>query len=110
MAQYLISVLDTQSGLATDDEMSAIDSFNKQLRTDGHWVFACGLAAPSAAAVIDGRGDIPQFINGPHDNAPEYVSGFWVIEAADRDEALRLAVAGSKCCNRKVELRPFYGS
>ena len=37
----------------------------------------------------------------------EYLAGFWVIEAADLDEALKLAAAGSQSCNRKVEVRPF---
>jgi hypothetical protein len=30
-----------------------------------------------------------------------------LINAADQDEALALAAAGSKACNRKVELRPY---
>jgi hypothetical protein len=37
----------------------------------------------------------------------EYLAGFWVIEAADLDAALKLAAEGSKACNRKVEVRPF---
>ena len=34
-------------------------------------------------------------------------SGLWVIEANDLDVALKLAAAGSKACNRRVEVRPF---
>jgi hypothetical protein len=37
----------------------------------------------------------------------EYVAGFWIMETADQDVALRLAAEGSKACNRKVEVRPF---
>ncbi|MBB5616808.1 hypothetical protein BJ959_000304 [Chryseoglobus frigidaquae] len=37
------------------------------------------------------------------------MSGFWIIEAPDRDAALALAAEGSRACNRVVELRPFYG-
>jgi hypothetical protein len=33
--------------------------------------------------------------------------GFWIIEAADLDVALKLAAEGSKACNRKIEVRPF---
>ena len=32
---------------------------------------------------------------------------FWIIEASDLDVALKLAAAGSKACNRRVEVRPF---
>jgi riboflavin biosynthesis pyrimidine reductase len=37
----------------------------------------------------------------------KYLVGFWIIEAADLDVALKLAAEGSKACNRKVEVRPF---
>jgi hypothetical protein len=30
-----------------------------------------------------------------------------INDAADLDVALKLAAAGSKACNRKVEVRPF---
>jgi hypothetical protein len=54
--QYLVSVIDDTAGLATTDEMAAIDAFNDRLMAQGHWVFAAGLAAPSTATVIDNRG------------------------------------------------------
>ena len=38
----------------------------------------------------------------------EFLGGFWIIEAANLDVALKLATEGSKACNRKVELRPFH--
>ena len=37
----------------------------------------------------------------------EYLGGFWIIEAADLDVALKLAAEGSKACNRRVEVRRF---
>jgi hypothetical protein len=37
----------------------------------------------------------------------EYLGGFWVMEAADLDVALALAVEGSKAYRRTVEVRPF---
>jgi hypothetical protein len=46
------------------------------------------------------------FSDGPFLESKEYLGGFWIIEAPDRDVALRLAAEGSKACNRKVELRP----
>jgi hypothetical protein len=87
--------------------MPAIDAFNEQLRADGHWVFAGGLASPSAATVIDNRGEEPLFTDGPFLESKEYLAGFWVMEAPDLDVALKLAAEGSKACNRRVEVRPF---
>ena len=105
--QYLVSVIDDTAGLATPDEMAAIDVFNDRLQAEGHWVFAGGLAAPSSATVIDNRGEEAMFTDGPFLESKEYLAGFWIIEAADLDVALKLAAEGSKACNRKVEVRPF---
>jgi hypothetical protein len=107
MAQYLISVLHDTSDLATAEEMAAIDVFNEQLRAEGHWVFAGGLASPGTATVVDGRDGEVVFTDGPYLESKEHIIGFWIIEAPDLDVALRLAALGSKNCNRRVELRPF---
>ena len=109
MAQYLMSVLDDTTGLATAEEQAAIDVFNERLRADGHWVFAGGLASPSTATVVDARDGEPVFSDGPYLESKEHIAGFWIIKAPDLDVALRLAAQGSKSCNRRVELRPFLG-
>jgi hypothetical protein len=105
--QYLVSVIDDTAGLATAEEMAAIDVFNDRLQTEGHWVFAGGLGAPSSATVIDNRSGEAMFTDGPFLESKEYLAGFWVMEATDLDVALKLAAEGSKACNRKVEVRPF---
>jgi hypothetical protein len=106
MAQYLISVLTDSTEPGTDEEAAAIDVFNEDLVTKGHWVFAGGLASPGAATVIDSRAGEAVFTDGPFLESKEYIIGFWIIEAPHLDVALRLASAGSKACNRRVELRP----
>ena len=105
--KYLISVIDDGTGLATGAEEAAIDAFNERLQTEGHWVFAGGLGAPSSATVIDNRGEEAMVTDGPFLESMEYLAGFWIIDAPDLDVALKLAAEGSKACNRKVEVRPF---
>src|ERR1700734_199707 len=105
--QYLVSVINDSNDLATPEEMAAIDAFNDRLNAEGHWVFAGGLAAPSSATVIDNRGEEPVFTDGPFLESKEFLAGFWIMEAADLDVALKLAAEGSKACNRKVEVRPL---
>jgi len=105
--QYLVSVIDEKTNSGTDEEMVAIDEFNDRLRAGGHWVFAGGLAAPETSTVIDGRGEQPVFTDGPFIESKEHMAGFWIIEAPDLDVALELMAAGSKACNRRVEVRPF---
>jgi hypothetical protein len=105
--QYLVSVINDADDLATSEEMAAIDVFNDRLQAEGHWVFAGGLGSPSSATVIDNRGGETMITDGPFLESKEHIVGFWVMEAADLDVALRLAAEGSKACNRKVEVRPF---
>ena len=105
--QYLLSVINDSSELATPEEMAAIDVFNDGLQAEGYWVFAGGLGSPSTATVIDNRGGDAILTDGPFLESKEHIVGFWIIEAPDLDVALKLATAGSKACNRKVEVRPF---
>jgi hypothetical protein len=107
MAQYLISVLTDSTDLASDEEMAAINVFNAQMQTDGHWVFAGGLAGPDSATVVDSRAGDAVFTDGPFLESKEFMIGFWIVEAPHLDVALKLAAAGSKACNRRVEVRPF---
>ena len=105
--QYLVSVINDTDDLATPEEMAAIDVFNDRLQAEGHWVFAGGLGGPETATVIDNRGEEAMFTDGPFLESKEYLAGFWIMEAADLDVALKLAAEGSKACNRKIEVRPF---
>src|ERR1700722_12473770 len=105
--QYLVSVIDDKPSSTTPAEQAAIDAFNDRLQEEGHWVFAAGLASPSSATVIDNRGEEAIFTDGPFLESKEYLAGFWIMEAADLDVALKLATEGSKACNRKIEVRPF---
>jgi hypothetical protein len=105
--KFFVAVIDDTTGLATPGEMTAIRAFNLRLKAEGHWVFAAGLGAPGTAMVIDNRGGAPVFTDGPFLESQEYMAGFWIIEAPDRDVVLKLAAEGSKHCNRRVEVRPF---
>jgi hypothetical protein len=105
--QYLVSVINDKTNSGTPEEQAAIDVFNDRLMAEGHWVFAGGLGAPSSATVVDNRGEEAMFSDGPFVESKEYLVGFWIIEAADLDVALKLAAEGSKACNRKIEVRPF---
>lgn len=105
--QYLVSVINNSTDLATDSEQAAIDVFNDRLIADGYWVFAGGLGGPDSSTVLDNRGETPVVTDGPFVETKEYIVGFWILEAPDLDVALKVAAEGSKACNRKVEVRPF---
>jgi hypothetical protein len=106
--QYLVSVIaDTPDPTATPEEATAIDQFNERIQAEGHWVFAAGLGTTSNATVVDNRGAEAVFTDGPFVESKEYLAGFWIMDAADLDVALKLAAGASKACNRRIEVRPF---
>ena len=105
--RFLLSVIDSVTGSATQAEIADIDAFNDQLQADGYWVLACGLGAPPTATLIDNRDGTPVLVEGPFVHTAEYQAGFWIIDVPSREVALRLATDGSRACRRKVEVRPF---
>jgi hypothetical protein len=105
--KFIIFVIDDLSNSGTAAEMTAIDAFNDGLRANGQWIFAGGLSAPSTSNVIDNRSGAGIETGKPLFDTKENFSGFWLIEAVNADVAKELALAGSKACNRRVELRPL---
>ena len=115
MTQYLMSVIHDWDNMdLTEDEMqesfAATGKFNDELQASGRWVFGGGLTHPSNATVVDGRKGEALVTDGPYAEVKEQLGGFWVIEAADLDEALAIAAKASAACIHPVEVRPFDGS
>jgi hypothetical protein len=117
MPRYLLSVFaptePTEFGPYPSKEamlqsLADTGDFNDRLKRNGHLVFADGLEPVTTATTVDGQGETPIFTDGPYLETKECLGGFWVIEAADLDEALALAAEGSKACRGKVEVRPFH--
>jgi hypothetical protein len=126
MTQYLLSVhyvdgegatqrtIDETPGADAAAEMQKaferVERFNEKLQAEGKWVFAGGLQTPDTSRVVDAsKGGEALVTDGPFSEAKEQIGGFWVIEAADLDEALQIAAEGSAACAGPVEVRPFQG-
>jgi hypothetical protein len=107
--KFIIFVIDDRSNSGTEEEMHTIDIFNEKLQSEGHWIFAGGLSAPSEGNVIDNRGGVNIETGKPLFAETINFSGFWLINAEDEAQAKQLAFEGSQACNRKVELRPLLG-
>lgn len=107
--RFVIYVIDNATNTGGSDEMAAIDAFNDHLQANNHWITAAGIGAPATAKLIDNRLDVGIVNPGSLFNTNEFYSGFWLIQADSDAKALELALAGSKACNRKVELRPYLG-
>ena len=112
MKQYLLSVHGTHGDeLPPPDVMQQmfddVEQVNQDLRGSGAWVFAGGLTDPSDATVVRVEGGRVLTTDGPYVETKEQLGGFWVIRAADLDEALAWAEKATAACRAPVEVRPL---
>jgi hypothetical protein len=112
MPQYLLAVHMVEGQAAPDvDTMqrmyAQVDAFNKELQSQGSWVFAGGLHPPTTATVVRSQGGSVVTTDGPFSESKEQLGGFWVIESSDLDAALQIAARASAACEGPVEVRPF---
>ena len=112
MTQYMLSVHHDGSedfGAMTPEEIQpifeAVDRFNEEVRAAGKWVFAGGLEPITSATTVDNTRGEKLVTDGPFSESKEYLGGFWIIEAADLDEALRWATEGSAAGAGPVAVR-----
>jgi hypothetical protein len=69
--------------------IEAINALNEELIAAGARLLAVGLAPASQAKSLRGQANGEVLItDGPYLEAKEHTGGFWILEAADMDEAL----------------------
>lgn len=112
MKQYLLAVhmvegSEPRSDEATQQAYQDVDALNAQLQAKGAWVFAGGLHPPTTATVVRVSDGEILTTDGPFAETKEQLGGFWVIKAADLDEALAWAAKATRACREAVEVRPF---
>jgi hypothetical protein len=110
MAQYAVLIYandSAHSADATPEDTAVHDRYAEELDEAGCMVAAFALEPIATATSI--RGDV--VTDGPFVDAKEVIAGFYVIDAADLDEALR--IAGRNPATQQgggVEVRPVAGS
>ena len=111
MKQYLLSIYqpdgDPPAPEVLEPIMRDIDAVDLQMRAAGAWVFTGGLHAPDTATVLRARDGDVLVTDGPYAEGKEHVGGFWIIRAADLDEALAWARKATVACTLPVEVRPM---
>ena len=111
MTQYLLSVHMVEGQEPDSEAMEQIykdvDAVNQELQTAGAWVFAGGLHPAGTATVVRVQDGEVLTTDGPFAETKEQMGGFWVITAADLDEALAWAAKATRACQAPVEVRPF---
>lgn len=112
MTQYLFSVIHdyVNNPPIADPEKDAdvyarVGAFNDSIAEK--IVFAGGLHGPESATSVAIRDGQAIVTDGPYVESKEAIGGFWVINAADLDEAIELAKRATAACGVPVEVRPF---
>jgi hypothetical protein len=90
LANYLPDNFDPST--MTEATVRAINDLNDELEAAGARLMACGLSPASQAKSLRGQPNGETLItDGPYLEAKEHIGGFWILEAADMDEALAWA-------------------
>src|SRR5580704_1373876 len=113
MPLYLLSM-----HKADDDNLSPeqtrqcwadVNALAGKMRGAGAFVFKSGLVPAESATVVRRSGSDFLVTDGPYAETKDHLAGFWIINAADLDEALTWAKLATVAEQLPIEVRPFFG-
>ena len=110
MRYLLLIYTEEPAGPPMDDaaanQMAAYDAFTQWTREKGMFQAGEALHPTSAATTVQVRDGRTVVTDGPYAETKEALTGFYIIEAADLDEALRIAADIPAAWDGAVEVRP----
>jgi len=111
MPQYLVAIHhpDGYDGSLEGEAMERdIDVLNEQMIAGSVRIFAGGLSAASNAKSLRAQPNGKVLVtDGPYLETKEHIGGFWILEAANLDEALAWGRKAVVACRAPVEVREF---
>jgi len=109
MTKYLVAIYhpdDYDPSVESKAMLEEIHALNREMIAAGARIFAGGLSsAKSAKSLRAHRGGNVQVTDGPYTETKEHIGGFWVLEAANLDEALAWGRKAAVACRAPVEVR-----
>jgi hypothetical protein len=112
VTRYLVAIHhpDDYDPSLEDEAMGRdIDILNEEMEAAGARIFAGGLRPASSARSLRAQPNGEVLItDGPYLETKEHIGGFWILEAADLDEALAWGRKAVVACRAPVEVRPFH--
>jgi hypothetical protein len=85
--------------------VEAMMKYNRQLQEAGVLLALDGLHPPSMGARVTFAGGKPTVTDGPFAEAKEVLGGYWMIQAASREEAIEWAKRCPGGDNEVIEVR-----
>src|SRR5579863_10220872 len=111
MPQYLVAIHHPDNyDPSTEDEAMVrdIDVLNEEMAAAGARFFAGGLqAATRAKSLRKQPGGKVLVTDGPYLETKEHIGGFWILDAANMDEAVAWGRKAVVACRASVEVREF---
>jgi hypothetical protein len=111
MPQYLVAIHHPDNyDPSTESEamMRDIDVLNEEMEAAGARFFAGGLqSAPHAKSLRKQSGGAVVITDGPYLETKEHIGGFWILNAANMDEAVEWGRKAVAACRASVEVREF---
>jgi hypothetical protein len=111
MPQYLVAIHhpDGYDGSLEGEAMERdIDVLNEAMVAAGARFFAAGLEPASSAKSLQAQPDGKvRITDGPYLETKEHIGGFWILKAANLDEALEWGRKAVVACRAPVEVRAF---
>ena len=109
MPQYLVANYlpdDFDPSTVSEAMMEEIHALNREMIAAGVRKFACGISPAGKAKTVRKQPDGTVLVtDGPYTETKEHMGGFWILEAADMDEALAWARKGAISCDAAGEVR-----
>ena len=109
MPQYLVCNYmpdDFDPSTVTEAMIEQIHALNREMIAAGVRKFACGISSPASARTVRKQSDGKVLVtDGPYTETKEHMGGFWILEAANMDEALAWARKGAIACDVAGEVR-----
>jgi hypothetical protein len=114
MTQYLLALYRDYavpiSAERSQQVWAGVNSLGDRMTDAGAFVFKGGMqGGPESATVVRQSGGDFLLTDGPFTETKEHLAGFWIINAADLDEALEWARLAAVAEQRPIEVRPLFG-
>jgi hypothetical protein len=91
-----------------DAIMNDVLAYREELRQGGHYITSSPLEYVRTATTIRIRDGKASITDGPFAETREQLGGFYLIEAQDQDEAIRLASQMPPARVGSIEVRPLH--
>ena len=103
--KYMLLVYAHEPELAQVDDAHCV-AFDKEIRESGHCLASEALEPVETATTVRVRNGRTSVVDGPFAETKEQLAGFYMVEARDLNEAIRMAARIPPARVGSIEVRP----